>query len=873
MVRMKIFLFLILFLPNLSLAEEIEKFIPVGGGALSHDALGSDSTFAVDKSVIRLISPRGGETLDAGAPVNIIWESSPGTDSLSVALSLNGGTTWSVINTSNGISGGCLVHLPLVESSHCLIRIYQTNKTGIFDQTPEPFTIAPSTANPWTWKNITGSTAINGIATRGDYIWCATPDGLVRWDVRTMESKRFDGPPNSIIQAIAVGSDGSIWMGTTTGVVRFDGKRYTPFSQEGGLPFYDVDFIAAGPNGEILAGMQTIFDYMSSSSTNWISRFDRTQWTNMFQRYRHPGIDTMTSIAIRSDTDVWAVIAGRLNHYDGVSWKDSVAVEGMEAESLKLVACDSEGGLWITGGRIVSKYSYGKWENHVFPGSNITALAMGPGSIVGVATVSSQNMCGISVFDGTAWKEYPLGKGGNHSVAALAFDSSGSVWAGTSGGLYHLNNGDWTKFSNSTSISAAAGEILGTDRSGSPVLSLQGGFLIQNGTAWDKYLYPAEIDTVKMTVVAPDGVIWVGSSNGLHRFDGASWVHYSSSDGLPETAVTGVYPGLDGILRIKTNGGFYALHGNVFSALNFPNEGLGGRIIRDLVAAPDGTIWVVLESKDFWSEHPLPARLDGERWTILDPNPEGENGYGMETYLSIGKDGSVWASISGNWGGSVMHPGYSGVQYQFIDSGWNRRFSVSGGVTSLVVESGNIVWVGATPFHSTDYGEYLGGGLYLYQGMVTWFNASGEFYPLTSENSDCLLPDNKVSSLALGPDGALWVRTATGLTRFGKVTATGVNQTNTLPYEFAIRGNFPNPFNPSTTIAYSLPAEGQAKLTIYSITGQKIRTLVSGRLSAGDHAVVWDGRDERGMTVSSGVYISRLESGKSVRTARMLLLK
>lgn len=109
-------------------------------------------------------------------------------------------------------------------------------------------------------------------------------------------------------------------------------------------------------------------------------------------------------------------------------------------------------------------------------------------------------------------------------------------------------------------------------------------------------------------------------------------------------------------------------------------------------------------------------------------------------------------------------------------------------------QSGNIVWVGATPFHSTDYGEYLGGGLYLYQGMVTWFNASGEFYPLTSENSDCLLPDNKVSSLALGPDGALWVRTATGLTRL-------LNQAPGNYSERVVRGEFLVPFKAAVTEA------------------------------------------------------------------------
>jgi hypothetical protein len=94
-----------------------------------------------------------------------------------------------------------------------------------------------------------------------------------------------------------------------------------------------------------------------------------------------------------------------------------------------------------------------------------------------------------------------------------------------------------------------------------------------------------------------------------------------------------------------------------------------------------------------------------------------------------------------------------------------------------------------------------------------------------------------------------------------------------LPVGFAISGNYPNPFNPSTTIDFSLPASGQASLAVFSVTGQKIRELVSGSLPAGRHSVVWDGRDQNGSAVSSGVYISRLMMNDKTTTNRMLLVK
>ena len=93
------------------------------------------------------------------------------------------------------------------------------------------------------------------------------------------------------------------------------------------------------------------------------------------------------------------------------------------------------------------------------------------------------------------------------------------------------------------------------------------------------------------------------------------------------------------------------------------------------------------------------------------------------------------------------------------------------------------------------------------------------------------------------------------------------------PSGFALKGNYPNPFNPSTTIEFSLPEAGFADLAIYNLAGQKIRELVSGTLSEGIHSVVWSGRDDSGLTVSNGVYLARLRMNDTAVTGRMMLVK
>lgn len=94
-----------------------------------------------------------------------------------------------------------------------------------------------------------------------------------------------------------------------------------------------------------------------------------------------------------------------------------------------------------------------------------------------------------------------------------------------------------------------------------------------------------------------------------------------------------------------------------------------------------------------------------------------------------------------------------------------------------------------------------------------------------------------------------------------------------LPNAFALAQNYPNPFNPSTAIRYQTPQSGFAELTIYNLTGQVVRNLVREEKTGGAYETIWDGRNNEGVQVGSGVYFYRLRVGKQVLTRRMLLLK
>jgi hypothetical protein len=95
-----------------------------------------------------------------------------------------------------------------------------------------------------------------------------------------------------------------------------------------------------------------------------------------------------------------------------------------------------------------------------------------------------------------------------------------------------------------------------------------------------------------------------------------------------------------------------------------------------------------------------------------------------------------------------------------------------------------------------------------------------------------------------------------------------------IPQQYELSQNYPNPFNPTTTIAFGLPEQAQVVLEVYNVLGQRVRTLVGGdTYQAGYYQVVWDGRDQFGNSVSSGLYIYRLTAGEFNELRKMVFIK
>ena len=103
-------------------------------------------------------------------------------------------------------------------------------------------------------------------------------------------------------------------------------------------------------------------------------------------------------------------------------------------------------------------------------------------------------------------------------------------------------------------------------------------------------------------------------------------------------------------------------------------------------------------------------------------------------------------------------------------------------------------------------------------------------------------------------------------------TATSIDDIDELPDDFRLFANYPNPFNPETTIAFELERAGQVTLSVYDMLGKKITDLFRGNQPAGEYSVAWDGRDARGQVVASGLYLYRLTLDDRQSQSRVMTL-
>ncbi len=224
-------------------------------------------------------------------------------------------------------------------------------------------------------------------------------------------------------------------------------------------------------------------------------------------------------------------------------------------------------------------------------------------------------------------------------------------------------------------------------------------------------------------------------------------------------------------------------------------------------------------------------------------------GFNPLSAIACGDDGTVWF---GTWDGFLRW--YDGKTVNEFGSLGNSR------ITAITFDQAGNKWIGTSE-----------NGLYYLAGKnITHYSSQDGLagYYIESINID----KNNTKWIGFGRMGSGNDESSGGIMSIADhpLGVYGSTVSRIVP---VVSGVYPNPFNSKVTISFNLPFNNPASLAVYSLTGQRIRSLISRSFPAGAHSIVWDGRDDSGRPVSSGVYIARLVSGRSSSTRKLLLMK
>ena len=249
------------------------------------------------------------------------------------------------------------------------------------------------------------------------------------------------------------------------------------------------------------------------------------------------------------------------------------------------------------------------------------------------------------------------------------------------------------------------------------------------------------------------------------------------------------------------------------------------------------------------------------------------------------KSGQLWAGDVGQNKWEEVDLIEKGANY-----GWNRMegfhcifiYCDTVGFALPVFEYGHIGGAGAAVTGGYVYrAARLGGlyGVYLYGDFITkeiW----GLRYEEGKVRSNDLIATcpSHISSFGEDESGEVYIVGFDGPIYVfellpGEMPAAVLSEESELPPARALHQNYPNPFNPSTTISFTVATRGPVELSVFDLLGRRVRILSEGPRSAGQHTVVWDGTDEKGRAVGSGIYVYRLRIADFAQTRKMVLVK
>ncbi len=785
------------------------------------------------------------------------------------------GAIWKTFRAKDGLSSSAINDIAADRTGK--IWLGTDNGVSCFDGTV--WTVWKGTEDHFIAPKVTGiaSDASNRIwmAHRGIGKGVTVLDGA-QWKWYT--TFNTDIPTNDI-ESVAAGSDGVLWFATGQGAIRYDGAVWKPFTTSDGMVSNGVREIDVDRNNRP-------WILYNETENAGVTRLGEDGPVTFSTAAGLP-YNVVTSVATALDGTVWFGTSGGLSRFDGRSWENYPDQNSLLSSEISGITGDPDGVLWFATG------------------------------------------AGITRFDGENWRTYRVGTGAaRDEVTAISSPGSGVVWCMVNDTLMRFDNGVFTPIPAPRDSLALKSVItrIAVDRDGvvwtdgdivGQVADAKRKILCFDGAAWKTITVPWPSANKAITQIVADArnVKWFGTDSGLVRLEGDSATTWPV-----ETPFK--YP----INRVAVDREDvkWFISGLGYLGYGEPSS-YDGKERQDYPVRRCVTVTVDSRNRKWFAGSPGPVWYDGKTWSdpIIPPKPSSIN----TGSLAIDEHDVLWAVTRNDYSKIFEIASYDGVEWKMFSSG---DIDLSN-TYKLAVDRSGTKWIllddkGPVSFDGMEWKTYPeasipeGGRWYdmaVDRDGVKWFASDGGVLSFDGKtwrkytmengfpfpNAYTIIVDRLnvkwfgtnvnlvsydgtgwkihevekgitmgISSMAVDMDNRKWIVWSDGCALSVLDDRPGAD-TGNIPASFSLRGNYPNPFNAETSIAFDLSVSGAVRLSVYDILGRRVRDLNAGRFPVGRNVIIWNGADDRGKRVSSGVYLYRLRFGGADRTGRMLFLK